>query len=178
ANRQRVANAIMKLGQIITNQRGVVSDTFLLRENTRSTGAAVTTSAIPLGKREAELSTKATELREKWLDEGMVPRDDVTLLDTASVQMTEAAGSLGLAGPANVDKGFATTDRALTTLLQLRKKLLTILTNCSCDGDEPPKPEDRMRPLADFAKEAERIAREERDVREQLAPELAAGTNP
>ena len=116
----------MKLGEIISSQRGVVSDTFLLRETIRSTGAAVTSSALPIGQREAEVSSKAVALREEWLNSGGFPMDDVMLLDTGATQMQEAALSLGLKGPANVDKGFTTTDRALSTLLQLRKRLLTI----------------------------------------------------
>ncbi|MDB6154111.1 MAG: hypothetical protein JWL90_2564 [Chthoniobacteraceae bacterium] len=176
ADREKVSDGLMKLGAIITAQRGVVSDTFLLRENSRSSGVAVTASALPIGQRESELGEKAGALGEQWLDAGGIPQDDVALLDTARAQMEEASQSLGLRGPANVGKGFATTDRALTTLLQLRKKLLTILMKGEGSGEKP-KPEDQIRSLAELAKEAERLAREERDVRGQLSPEAAAGTN-
>ena len=44
-DRQKVSDGLMQLGQIITAQRVVVSDTFLLRESTRSAAAAVTASA-------------------------------------------------------------------------------------------------------------------------------------
>lgn len=175
-NRQQVSDGLMKLGQIISTQRSVVSDTFLLRNNTRSAGVAVTASATPIGLREAELAANGRELTEQWLDAGGISRDDVALLDTASTQMEEASESLGIQGVADVDKGFATSDRALSTLLQLRKRLLTILTKGG-EGGEKPKPEDQIRPLAELAKEAERLALEERDVRAQLAPEAAAGTN-
>lgn len=177
AEREKISEGVMQLGQLITKQRTVVSDTFLLRESTRSAGTAVTAAAQPIGKREQELSVKAGELLEQWLDGGAIPQDDVALLGTARIQMDEASTSLGLKGPANLDKGFATTDRALTTLLQLRKSLLTILMKGSPGQGEPAKPEDQMRSLADLAREAERLAREERDVHGQLAPEAAAGTN-
>lgn len=175
-NRQQVSDGLMKLGQIISTQRSVVSDTFLLRNNTRSVGVAVTASATPIGLREAELAANGRELTEQWLDAGGISRDDVALLDTASTQMEEASDSLGIKGAADVDKGFATSDRALSTLLQLRKRLLTILTKGSGEGEKP-KPEDQIWSLAELAKEAERLALEERDVRAQLAPEAAAGTN-
>ncbi len=175
ANRQQVAEGLRKIGQIISDQRVIVSDTFLLRESVRSSGAAATASAMPIGKRELELSGKATEIREDWVDKGGIPPDDVTLLDTAITQMQEATLSLGLRGPAKLDQGFNTTDRALTTLLQLRKRLLTILSKGS-EGEKPSQ-EDQMRPLAELANEAERLAREEHDMSEQLSPEAVAGTN-
>ena len=175
-DRKKLSDGLMKLGEIITSQRGIVSDTFLLRESTRSSAAAAFTAALPIGRRESELSEKSAALVEKWTDEGGIPHDDITLLDTAGTQMIEAAGSLGLAGQPAVEKGFDTADRALATLLQLRKRLITILTKANCDCDKP-KSEDQMKPLTALAKEADRLAREEHDVRGQLAPEIAAGTN-
>ncbi len=174
ASQQQLSDAIMKLGKLITTQRTIVSDTFLLRESTRSAGAAATTSARPIGQRELDLSDQAGQLQEQWENEGGISRDDVAMLETAIAQMQEAAASLGFAGPANVDKGFASTDRALGSLLQLRKRLLTILMRASGGGQDPPE---EMKPLADLAREAERLAREENDVRLQLMPEVAAGTN-
>jgi hypothetical protein len=177
ANRQKISDGIMKLGEIIASQRGIVSDTFLLRESTRSSAAAALTAALPIGQRESALSEKSNALLETWTDEGVIAQDDITLLDTAGTQMAEAAARLGLVGQPNVEQGFETSDRALTTLLQLRKRLITVLMKCTGDCDKPPKSEDQMKPLSALAKEAERLAREEHDVRGQLAPEVSEGTN-
>lgn len=170
-----IAQSVAQVGQLVSEQRAIVSDTFLLRESTRSAGAAVTASARPIAERESGVGEKAEAIRDQWIERG-VPRDDVMLLSTAQAQTVEAAESLGLEEQANLDKGFPAADRALTTLLQLRKALLTLLARTQGPGDSQ-KPEEHMRTLADLAREAERLAKEEHEVRGQLAPEVAAGTN-
>ena len=177
ANIPDLGEKLMKLGEVITKQRGVVSDTFVVRENLRASGGGATTAGLPIAQRESELAGKAGEICNAWIDEGKIPQDDIALLDTATAQMNEASGQLGLKGQADIGKGFVTADRSLSTLLQLRKRLITYLKKCNCDGDKP-KEEDKIKQLAELAREAERIAREERDIRSQLAPEAAAGTNP
>ena len=168
---------IMKLGEIITKQRAVVSDTFLVRENLRASGGGATAAGLPIAQREAELAGKAGEICNAWIDEGKIPQDDIALLDTATAQMNEASGQLGMKGQADIGKGFVTADRSLSTLLQLRKKLMKLIKKGDCPCNDP-KEEDKIKQLAELAREAERIAREERDIRGQLAPEAAAGTNP
>ncbi len=175
-NIPKISKSLAQLGQLISKQRGIVSDTFLLRESTRSVGAAVTSSARPIAQRESAAAEEADQIHEQWLDAGAVPRDDITLLDTAGMQMNEAADSLGLKAQANLDVGFRTADRALSTLLQLRKALITLLMKAQ-GAEDGQKSEEQMRALADLAREAERLAHEEHDVRGQLAPEVAAGTN-
>src|SRR4030095_16380345 len=76
ANRQKISDGIMKLGEIIASQRGIVSDTFLLRESTRSSAAAALTAALPIGQRESALSEKSNALLETWTDEGVIAQDD------------------------------------------------------------------------------------------------------
>ncbi len=164
------AEALMRLDQIIGVQRGVLSDLFSTRESFRgSVPPEVLESAAALSGRESELSENTAELEAFWVEEDEIPADDIALLGTAASQMAEAAG---LIETPDLDNGFVSADRALSTLLRLRKEIVRILTNSQSpdSGQEPPAP-----PLASLAEEARRLAAEERDVADQLPPDAPSG---
>lgn len=169
---EAVSDAIMKLDQIIGSQRGILSDVFQTRESFRST---LTPEALAKtagqATREQELASETQRTAMDWEQSGELPADDVALLGTAGTQMAEAAGFLEMP---DLVKGFNTADRALSTLLQLRKELMKIIGKGKkpSDSKDPPPP-----PLTELAKEARRIAGEEKDVASQIAPEAAEGNN-
>ncbi|MEZ5299607.1 MAG: hypothetical protein R3F11_02900 [Verrucomicrobiales bacterium] len=166
---------IMQLGEIVAEQRKFVSDAFVFGEESRAASReAVAPKSGELSGRERQLGAYGMALESDWKSEGLIPADDLALLGAAAAQMLESAG---LYGKLNLPEGFAIADRALATLLQLRKELLNILMRGS-QGGEPADPGDIPDALGDLAREAERLAEEERDVRAQLDPSAAGGTNP
>ena len=169
---EAVSDALMKLDQIIGSQRGILSDVFQTKESFRSnlTPEALSKTADQ-ATREQELASDTQRTAMDWEQSGELPADDVALLGTAGIQMAEAAGHLEMP---DLVKGFNTADRALSTLLQLRKELMTIIGK---KGKKPEKPEPPPPPLTELAKEARRIAGEEKDVASQISPEAAEGNN-
>ncbi len=172
ADPEAVSDAIMKLDEIIGSQRGIVSDVFRTKESHRN---RLTPEALEkVGEqsmREAALYNETLNTAAEWNAEGGIPLDDVMLLETAGTQMGEAAEIL--ARP-DLAKGFDSADRALSTLLRLRKELITIVGR----GKSPHPPKDPPPPsMMDLAKEARRIAAEEQNVASQITPENMAGNN-
>lgn len=168
---EAVSDALMKLDQIIGSQRGILSDVFQTKESFRTnlTPEALTKSSDQ-ATRELELAVETRRVATDWEMDGQIPADDVALLGTAAVQMAEAAGFLETP---DLAKGFNTADRALSTLLQLRKELITIIGRKGKKPSESKPPP----PMTELAKEARRIAGEEKDVAGQIAPEAAPGNN-
>lgn len=169
---EAITDAIMKLDEIIKGQRSIISDVFGTKESYRGnlTPEAVKKSAEH-GARQQALGEESRATAMEWAAEGQIPADDVALMGTAADQMSDAGAFLDIP---DLVQGFNTGDRALSTLLQLRKELITIIGK----GKKPGKPSDAPPiPLAELAKEARRIAGEEKDVASQIAPEAAAGND-
>ncbi|RYD62718.1 MAG: hypothetical protein EOP83_13890 [Verrucomicrobiaceae bacterium] len=169
---EAVSDAIMKLDQLIGSQRGILSDVFQTKESYRSNLTPEALSkTTDQATREQELASETQRTAMDWEQSGELPADDVALLGTAGIQMAEAAGFLEMP---DLVKGFNTSDRALSTLLQLRKELMKIIGK---KGKKPDKPEPPPPPLSELAKEARRIAGEEKDVASQITPDAAEGNN-
>lgn len=146
--------------KLIKGQREILSDAFPVLQGP----AAAIETTKGFGDRETKLQQDAVKLHAKVLEEGNWPADDVSLLYAASNQMGESANCWFTV---RNQMGFDRGDAALSTLLELRKNLLTILMKADCPCLEP-KPEEVPNSLTDLAAEAERIAKEEHDVASQL----------
>lgn len=160
-------SAVTQLNKLITSQRVVVSDTHLLREPARTeSAAAMIAPGMPVAVKETAVITDAEQVRAAWEDEPGFPGDDIVLLGTATQQMNE---TVALLNRGTIPKAFASGDRALQTLLQIRKHLLKIIMESEDPGppDDPPE----MSNPQDFIKEALRLAAEEKTVREQITPQ-------
>jgi len=170
---EAVMDALKKIEELIRGERSILSDVFGTKESFRSriTPEVREKSGAYAATQEA-LALNAGEVGNKWLNSGQIPEDDVNLMFTASDQMKEA--SLHLARP-DLVAGFTSGDRALSTLLQLRKELIKILMKGVPKDPSPLK--DPPPPLAELAKEARRLAEEEKDVRSQVEPGAPAGNN-
>ncbi|YCM46249.1 hypothetical protein V2O64_09500 [Verrucomicrobiaceae bacterium 227] len=157
---EALQEALMKLSAIVKQQRTLVSETFVLKETSRSTPKA---ELAPLLSKEQTLSSHSLRLAEQWNAEGRIAEDDVNLLSIAGGQMNEAAQYFD---KRKTRDAFTSADRALSNLLQLRKKFINLIME---GGDGTPlDPGDVPPALSDLAKEAERLADEELDVRQQL----------
>lgn len=160
------ASAITQLNNLITAQRVVVSDTHILREPARTeSAAAMIPGCQPVSAKESAVIVNADKVRADWEDEPGFPEEDLVLLGTARQQMTE---TVALLDRGTVVRAFTSGDRALQTLLQMRKHFLKILME-SKDPGPPDDPPEMSNPL-DFIKEALRLASEEKTVHQQLAP--------
>lgn len=170
---EAVTDALKKLDEIVRLQRGIVSELFVVRESFRNNLVPEATQRIAGEQvKESALSNDTNSVAMDWHAAGDIPADDVALLDTAGTQMAEA--DLFLRTP-DLTNGFATADRALSTLLQLRKELISMIMKGKKGGkpmEGPPPP-----PMTDLAKEARRIAGEEHDIAGQVAPEAVAGND-
>src|SRR6185312_14917619 len=80
---------------LIKVQRKVVSDTFLLKENGVPSGGDLGAECEKIKTVEDTAAARVTKLKDQVADEGTMDADDLTLLDTAGQQMTEASGHLG-----------------------------------------------------------------------------------
>lgn len=151
--------------KLIKEQRNVVSDTFLLKENGVPTGGDLGAECEKIKTREDAAAARVTKLKDKVADEGTMAADDLTLLDTAAQQMTEASGHLAekLPRPA-----YKQADRALSSLLALRKQIMKLMSQSKsampAEAEDPPK----ITSLSELAAEAERLAGEEHEVRENV----------
>ena len=155
---------LLKLGEIIKQQRELVSQTFVIKETSRT---ATAVELKPLQSKETLLSARSIEIALEWKLEGELPLDDINLLEIAGFQMKEAAQHFQ---KLKVREAFVSADRALANLLQLKKELLKVIVK-SEDPGQPIDPKEAPPALGDLSAEAERLAREEADVREQLKSE-------
>jgi hypothetical protein len=150
---------------LIKEQRQVVSDTFLLKENGVPSGGDLGAECEKIKTREDTATARVTKLKDQVANEGTMAADDLTLLDTAAQQMTEASGHLAekLPRPA-----YKQADRALSSLLALRKEIMKLMSQSKsampAEAEEPPK----ITSMSDLAAEAARLAGEEHEVREKV----------
>lgn len=154
---------LMNVEKLIRGQRGILSDAFGLLH-----AADPPIPTKTLGERESKLQQDGAEVLAGVRSEGNWDANDLVLLDAAVAQMGQAADTW-FAGEARA--GFDLADAALSSLLELRKNLLTLLIRTDC-----PKPDEDVSPpenTSDLAKEAERLAKEERDVAAQLSQDNA-----
>jgi hypothetical protein len=169
---EAVSNALMKLDKIISAQRGILSNVFQTKESFRAT--LTPEALVKTGEsatHQQELASETQRVAMAWENAGAIPADDVALMSAAGIQMAEAAGFLEAP---DLAKGFTTGDRALSSLLQLRKEFVKVLCKCKDPGEPEKSP---PATLADLAKEARRIAAEEKDVAGKIAPESIEANN-
>jgi hypothetical protein len=153
---------LVKVEKLIKTQRAILSDAFPILHVSKPSVESIK----KLGASEMKLQQDASVLHIEVVAAGEWPADDLQLLQAAVSQMGESS-TAWLA--ANVSPGFQSADAALSTLLELRKNLLTLLARANCPCLEP-KPEEIPNKIAELAVEAERLAKEERDVKGQLDP--------
>jgi hypothetical protein len=161
-NKQQFA----KLNQLIRAQRLVVSDCHVLKEDAKNEDAeGIGPRCQETDVKQRDVIVKTNELFGAWDKLPSVPRDDVALLLTAAEQMGETSRYLMRT---LTEQAHPASDRALASLLQIRKHLIQL----DCKGDDPSDEDDdsKPKPLEELAKEAERLANEEKSVREQIAP--------
>ena len=158
---------LAKLEKLIKSQRVVVSECHVTHEEAQDDAAEnIPTKCQDTGVKQAEVSATTGELVTVWKTEPGISRDDQTLLSTAQRQMGETSKHLRRV---LTEQALASSDRALGSLLQLRRHLIHIIGNCPCNSEdedeiEPPKP------LEELAREAERLANEEQTVQVQITP--------
>lgn len=161
---------IAKLNELIRGQRVVVSDCHVLKEAAKDENAeGVGPKCQETGVKQQDVILKANALLAAWQQLPDASQDDGTLLGTAVAQMTETGRHLTriLTEPAH-----QSSDRALSSLLQIRKHLIWLIGDAS-DG-EPDEGEDmEIKSLEELAREAQRLADEERTVREQIGQDVA-----
>ncbi|MEO7099948.1 MAG: hypothetical protein ABI162_11340 [Luteolibacter sp.] len=155
---------LLTVEKLIKTQRAILSDAFAIIQGPPT--APETVKA--LGDQETKLQQDGSIFHKDVVAEGKWPADDINLLQAAVTQMGESANSWLAIQP---KPGFERGDAALSTLLELRKNLLTLLVKANCPCLDP-KPEEVPNKLADLAAEAERLAKEERDVSGQLGKQL------
>lgn len=158
---------LAKLEKLIKLERVVVSECHVTNEEAQEEMAEnIPTKCKDTAVKQAEVFTKTGELVEFWKTEPGISRDDQVLLGTAHTQMGETSKHLARS---LTEQALASSDRALGSLLQLRRHMMRIFGegSCSCENQdeaEPPKP------LEELAREAERLANEEQTVQTQLTP--------
>ena len=165
---------IEEMDDLLKEQRAIVSDLHLLQDVMEVDPASATLTAREIAAREEKNAAAAAVLAQEWADDGRIPREDVVLLGSAAQQMQEA---VPVVRKPDVAKGFLQTDRALTTLLQLRKKMMEMLMKMrqkmNMPGDPQIFPDDDK-----IIAELERLAREEADIRRQISPEAGPPSLP
>lgn len=157
---------VQQLNQLIPLQRVVVSDSHLVKEEAKDEQAeGIVEKCKAIGVKELEVLTKAGTILGEWQENPAVARDDVALLASAHAQMGETNRYLARI---LTEQAHTSADRALASLLQLRKHMMKILSEgeCPCESEK----ENEIKSLEELAKEAVRIADEEKSVQEQIAP--------
>lgn len=151
---------LINVEKLIKAQRVILSDSFPVTQIQTPPSEAIK----GFGEQETKLQQDASVVHAKVVADGMWPADDINLLAAAVTQMGESANAWFAI---KAQPGFDRADAALSTLLELRENLLTLLMRANCPCLEP-KPEEVPNNLTDLAAEAERLAKEERDVGTQL----------
>lgn len=164
----------VKLNALIRAQRVVVSDCHVLKEDARDEMAeGIGPRSEEIAVKEQEVIVKTHELLASWEMEPSIPRDDVVLLGTSAEQMDEASRYLSRK---LTEQAYPSSDRALGSLLQIRKHLMGLMKDCEGDCDSELDLE--LKSLEEFAKEAERLAEEEKSVYAQITPGADAPVAP
>lgn len=157
--------ALLKLEQAIKQQRAIVNTVFRFKEEAiREATAARATAATQRG-----LATSADELKSALeASEAPPPADDLLLLDTAVAQMLGAADALDAL---EIPIAYANADGALTSLLELRREFMKLMSRGGQPGSPDPQPDNfRLPTMTELAQEAERLAKEEADIAQALPP--------
>ncbi|HEY8962787.1 MAG TPA: hypothetical protein VIM57_11340 [Luteolibacter sp.] len=148
-----------KVDGLVKTQREILSDAFAAMEGNAKVADE---THKELAERETALQQRASVIHREVKALGAWPVDDLNLLAAAISQMGESADAWFAK---RTRMGFDRGDAALSTLLELRKNLLIILIKSKQLGTGPGDPPEQ---LEDLAAEAERLAKEERDVNQQL----------
>lgn len=163
---------LIKLEKIISKQRGVVSEVFVLKGGGRdSISQELFEKCSAEAAREDALALEAGELAELWESEGRIEADDIVLLEVAGEQMNQAATELRVP---KRDEAFDLADSSLSNLLKLRKKLMTLILKSEDQEGEPLDPKEIPPSLTKLSDEARRLAAEEAEIRSQLEIEKPA----
>lgn len=159
---------LRKLSELVREQRKIVSDVFVLKENGAPGEGDLGTVADKIASREDKLAERALQLKEEVEEAGTMMRDDLVLLETAAQQMGETSKHLAsrLLRPA-----YRQADGALSSLLALRKLIMKIMMQNQAPMPDGSDEQSKNKSLTDLAVEAERIAAEEREVRGKVSPE-------
>jgi len=155
---------VLKLEDAIKEQRALLSKTFKLQQE----GQKDAEEPKRLAEAEEELAERLDELQNEMAE--LAPPQAEQLLDQAAANMQQAAAELK---KQDLAAAFEKEDAALADLLKLRQDLIQELMR----QEEEQKKQQQEQPmrvevpedLDELAQEAERLAQEERDVREQLA---------
>lgn len=156
------------LNDLVQRQRQVVSRAFGLKESGDPTEASFANMSDAIGTEQTSVRADASDLRDGVEQLGLMGGDDFILLDIAVQQMGEAAGHFAERLAASA---YTQADRALSSLLELRKRIIRILMR-NQDNAQPAEFENEKIPfqtMSKLADEAERLANEEDDVAKQVA---------
>ncbi|RBP44590.1 hypothetical protein DES53_104412 [Roseimicrobium gellanilyticum] len=157
-----------KLNQLIRAQRVIVSDCHVLKEDAKNEQAeGIGPRCQETDVKQQDVIVKTNELHAEWAQKSGVPQDDLALLLTAAAQMGDTSRYLQRT---LTEQAHPASDRALGSLLQIRKHLILIHTPFGDESDPDEEDDSKPKPLEELAKEAERLANEEKSVREQIAP--------
>jgi hypothetical protein len=165
-----------KLNQLIRAQRIVVSDCHVLKEDAKNEQAeGIVPRCQETDVKQQDVIAKTNELYAEWYKLPSVPRDDLALLLTAAAQMGDTSRYLARM---LTEQAHPASDRALASLLQIRKHLILIHSPFADEDDVDEEDDSKPKPLEELAKEAERLANEEKSVQEQIAPGERKSTAP
>ncbi|QIF02292.1 hypothetical protein [Roseimicrobium sp. ORNL1] len=165
-----------KLNQLIRAQRVVVSDCHVLKEDAKNEQAeGIVPRCQETDVKQQDVIAKTNELYAVWDKLPSVPRDDLALLLTAAAQMGDTSRYLARM---LTEQAHPASDRALASLLQIRKHLILIHSPFGEEDDVDEEDDSKPKPLEELAKEAERLANEEKSVREQIATGERKATAP
>ncbi|MFN0127656.1 MAG: hypothetical protein ACKV19_13325 [Verrucomicrobiales bacterium] len=157
--------ALLKLEQAIKRQRAIVNTAFRFKEEAIRESAAARETATA----QRRLATGAEELRSALeASEAPPAADDLLLLDTAVGQMLGAADALDAL---EIPIAWANADGALTSLLELRREFMKLMSRDGQPGNPDPQPDNFQLPtMTELAQEAERLAKEEADIAQAVPP--------
>jgi hypothetical protein len=154
-----------ELFNLIKEQRGVVSDTFVLKENGAPSGGDLGAECDKIRTREDAISERATKLRQEVEAAGTMNADDLTMLSTAAQQMGEASGHLEQRLPR---PAYKQAERALSSLLALRKEIMRLMAQSKAAMPSEAEKQSKATSLSDLAAEAARLAKEEHETRDKV----------
>lgn len=164
AEMEEQADNIEELEKAIAAQRRALSQTFRMREQQTTDPQ----SAEALARTEEALAEKITEIAETAAP--LTEPQNQSLLPEAAEAMRKAADKLREANP---EEAFAAEDIALANMLKMRQELIHELSEQKKNA--PPKPSAKkqqppkqQQSLDSLAAEAERLAKEELAIAQQL----------
>jgi hypothetical protein len=164
---------LIKLEEAIERQRLILSRTFKMKEERSYTPKMLTQVTMA----ERELAKEVEKLAGFLM--GKIPQEMVRFLSLAATQMLHAAEDLS---KVQLDSAYLNEDKALSNMLKLRRNLIRKLCRSgSCQGrtcDSRKSKGCDYTGLSQLAREAERLSRVERDIRQQICPVLSDQNQP